>query len=140
MSYWESPGAQLLLKPRNGLSPECFLVDQIRLFDEAINKPSALLKFVDKAEEKGCELKYEDGVIIYNKILYLRNAYVHAVNRMTHREKSWSECCDLAIEQLKSLGLNVIKSKRTLMTWHRYFRAHGKFPYPSSHIEYLSDS
>ena len=68
--------------------------------------------------------------------MYLINAYEIAIKRLGRGEATWvKDVCAEAVTAMQRVGVQTIKSARTVSNWNIMFRTQrGKFPHPNPNI------
>jgi hypothetical protein len=133
--YWDSSEAAKLFgfSYKNGDNMYERLKDRIRLLSEVQRSEDGYKRFVSDIEKK--QLTTKQIFLFRKKCLYLRTAYVIALEKLGHNKNTWvNTCCNEAVEMLAYLGLEYTFDPLRASEWNRLFRRYGKFCYPNNYV------
>ena len=63
--------------------------------------------------------------------MFLKEAYLAALNLQSSEKIHFKECCEQAIKKCHEFGFKMINSPKVLMELNRYFRDDEKLPHPN---------
>ena len=130
-----SPEGKSLFHPQHDEDVEDCLSRRIDMFDDIVNHKADISLLVNRASEENAQLNVKQGIIMIQKLQYLRMAYLNVLNSNIDEPISFRKCCEEAIKQMSEIGVNVITNYRTIMIWNRIFRTKEIFPHPNYYIE-----
>ena len=106
------------------------LTRKLDFFDKIIYRK--LIKLVNKAKTKNCEMSDNQKMLITQRMQYLRCAY-HKCD-VNHRFK-FSDCYKRAIKQIEMVGVKLIDNYQILMRRDRVFRQEEYFHLLNPYVE-----
>lgn len=135
-SYFDSPEAHKLFRPKPTETVEQSLVRRINLLDDVLLDRSGGYKLViapceDRPGDGGdpdniYNLKQKE--MIYTKCHYTRLSYATALEKMHGAIRwTWDDVTTQCIEELEKAGFGEIANGRTIQRWHQEFREHEWF-------------
>ena len=131
--WWESTDAAILFGFEHGDDVMSGLEDRIKLLKYAVNTCYGYRKVV---VGDGEGLSHNQIFELRTKSMYLINAYEIAIKRLGRGEATWvKDVCAEAVTAMQRVGVQTIKSARTVSNWNIMFRTQrGKFPHPNPNI------
>jgi hypothetical protein len=133
--YWDSSEAAKLFgfSYKNGDNVYERLKDRIRLLSEVQRSEDGYKRFITDIEKK--PLTTKQTFLFRKKCMYLRTAYVIALEKLGHNKHTWvNTCCKEAVEMLAYLGFDLTFDPKRVSEWNRLFRTNGKFPHPNNYV------
>ena len=124
-NYFESPEAILLFNPMPGETVLECLSRRIELLKTASFDDSCLEQIVASINSLS-DLTIKQREILRMQCLCLKQAYESAIQFMNN--KTWHDCCQLAVEEVANIGIFSVKDKRTICNWNFEFRNREKLP------------
>ena len=129
ISYWDSLNAKNLFNP---LATETVLKCLMRRDRQLLSSTTDDKDLFDQTHDNSelGSLTVKARKIIRLKCMYLRKAYEIAIQHMN--QKTWGECCTLAVAELKDVGIDYITQGRTIQNWNMEYRKTELFEIPNA--------
>ena len=129
-SYWSSPEAMALFRPKNGESVTRCLVRRHDLLLRAMINDEVLSSICDMPDQS-YNLSSKQREYIRIQAIYLAKSYELALQKMN--EVTWTESINAAIEEVNDMGISNISTDRTIREWNCLFRIKEQFRVPYYH-------
>ncbi|KAG7347145.1 hypothetical protein IV203_006214 [Nitzschia inconspicua] len=127
-TYWDSPEAYKLFKPRQCDSNCLSAVERrIKLLQRA-QQFEGWRDLVHGRDPDNVCSNY-DKLVIRQKSMFISKAYQIAILEMNR--KAWLECCEIAVHEINLLGVTLTTRGDNLSRWHRLFRTREAFLHPN---------
>ncbi|KAG7339826.1 hypothetical protein IV203_028287 [Nitzschia inconspicua] len=127
-TYWDSPEAYKLFKPRQCGSNCLSAVERrIKLLQRA-QQFEGWRDLVHGRDPDNVCSNY-DKLVIRQKSMFILKAYQIAILEMNR--KTWLECCEIAVHEINLLGVTLTTRGDNLSRWHRLFRTREAFLHPN---------
>eukprot|EP00978_Attheya_sp_CCMP212_P032127 scaffold123909_cov56-Attheya_sp.AAC.1 len=142
-SYFDSPSARALFQPKPEETVIRCLQHRIDILSKVIDDwPNGMPELVDGQHDAFNEMNDTSKSRIYHKALYLRNAYIVALEIMGNG-KSWRKACEQAIDSLAAVGIETYQRPGTICEFNQQFRQYKLFEIKSStksvtHVQLLA--
>ena len=88
------------------------------LFDDVMNHKKCIECLVNRSSEENGRLSPSQSIVVFEKIQYLRMAYLNVLDSDLNKPVSFKTCCDKAMAQMSEVGVKLIKNANTLMQWN----------------------
>ena len=96
--YFTSSEARLLFNCRKDETAYDCLTRRIDKFDSILNNKDTIASIVNKATEDNCQLNESQLMIMSQRILIMRTAYLFILESDTSKSISFEDCCKKLIE------------------------------------------
>ena len=128
--YWNSAEAAKLFGSTHGEDVFDCLVSHVKQLTSVLQFSEAYKTIVVGGGE---HMSQHDIFTICNKCVFLRMAYIYAMDRLGNTTMNFtSGCCNDSVKQCKNLAIVTTVSKPTLSAWNKQFSLNkGKFPHPN---------
>ncbi|KAG7349743.1 hypothetical protein IV203_012340 [Nitzschia inconspicua] len=124
-TFWDSPEAYKLFRPRPSDSNCLSGVERrIKLLQRA-QQYEGWRDLVHGRDPDNVCTNY-DKLVIRQKSMFILKAYQIEMNR-----KTWLDCCEIAVHEIKLLGVTLTTHGDNLSWWHRLFRIREAFLHPN---------
>ena len=108
---------------------------RIDIFSDNLNQKRSIEDAVSRSSKEIGKLTSSQGIMMLQKIQYLRMAYLNVINLDLNSSVSFKTCCDQAIQRMGQFGVKYIKNGNTIMQWNRIFRRNEIFLHPIESVE-----
>ena len=129
--YFTSPEANILFNPNNNETIIECLAHRVQILGDGMIDDDILR--IMSSNEEDVIITIFGSTHLRTKYIYLKFAYGNDIQYMN--DKTWLQCCQLAVDMLADTISKVITSARTVVIWNMEFRTNGTFT-----LSYVKDS
>lgn len=127
--YFNSKEAKNIFMPLPNESVQWTIQRRLHILEEIVNKPSKVLDLIEDVDENNSisPSKIDDYFVV---CCYLYHVYLVALEEMPSKQ-NWKQIIIMAIDKVKSFGMNRYCHYRSIAKWHRIFRVKETLPHPN---------